>query len=108
VLVEVRDKGGGIENCRDGDGVSRDREGKAWVFFHAGAQAGANLTERKTSGNLAMRYEFLTVSSSFSKATPSTSDIRPVRSPSCSISSRKFVYSVFEGQPKKIWWQWQL
>lgn len=29
VLVEVRDKGGGIENCRDGDGVSRDREGRA-------------------------------------------------------------------------------
>lgn len=28
VLVEVRDKGGGFCSCCDGDGVSKDREGK--------------------------------------------------------------------------------
>jgi len=55
VLVEVRDRGGGFENWRDGDGVSKDLDGRVWVVFQAGAQVGANLEDRKISGNLAIR-----------------------------------------------------
>lgn len=106
--MDVRDRGAGFENDWDwdGDGVSKDREGRA--LFQAGVQTGANFAERKTSGNLAVRYEPFTASSSFSKGIPSTSEMRPVRSPSFNESSRKRPYSLFEGQPRKIWWQWQL
>lgn len=87
MLVDVLDKGGGFENDWDGDGVSNDRDGRA--LFQGAVHTGTSLAERKTSGNRAMRYEFFTVSSSFSNGTPSTSEMRPVRSPSFNDSSRK-------------------
>jgi hypothetical protein len=101
VLVDVLDRGAGVWNCWVGDGVSNPLEGSE--FFQGAVQVGAILEERKTSGNFVVRYVLFRVSNSLSKGRPSSSETRPVKSPSTNTSSRNRAYSSVEAQPRKSW-----